>query len=140
MHDRWKDTLNKYTFSIKHKSGKLNKVADALSRRDALLVTIRSDISAFDYLKDLFVDDADLSEMWSKCSSQQTGTNDFLIHDGFLFKGNRLCIPQGSLREHIIRELHGGGLGGHVGRDKTIAMVEERYFLAFTKKRCREAC
>ncbi|GJY58176.1 hypothetical protein Tco_0458068 [Tanacetum coccineum] len=34
---------------------------------------------------------------------------DFFLHNGFLFKGNQLCIPNSSLRLQIIKELHSEG-------------------------------
>ena len=50
---------------------------------------------------------------------------DFLIHDGFLFKGNQLCIPDSSLRLRVIQELHNEG---HMGHDKTMKLVTVSYF------------
>ena len=43
--------------------------------------------------------------------------SDFLLHDGFLFKGNQLCVPDCSLRLRFIHELHSEG---HIGRDCTL--------------------
>lgn len=52
---------------------------------------------------------------------------DYHIHDGYLFKGSKLCILDCSLQLWIIEERHGGGLGGHFGCDKTIDLVENKF-------------
>ncbi|GJU41484.1 RNA-directed DNA polymerase [Tanacetum coccineum] len=39
----------------------------------------------------------------------------------------RLCIPLCSLREAIVLEGHAGGLAGHFGRDKTLALLHEQF-------------
>lgn len=48
--------------------------------------------------------------------------------NGYLFKNNQLCIPHTSLRESLIEELHGGGLAGHFGKDKSFQLMSDRYF------------
>lgn len=41
-HSKWVDFLQGYSFVLKHRSGKSNRVADALSRRTMLLNTFQS--------------------------------------------------------------------------------------------------
>nr|GFA32886.1 RNA-directed DNA polymerase [Tanacetum cinerariifolium] len=48
--------------------------------------------------------------------------------DGYLFKGARLCIPLCSLRKAIVLEGYVGGLVGHFGRDKTLALLREQFY------------
>ena len=110
----WISFLQKFTFSIKHKSGRTNKVADALSRRAIFLTTLSSQIIAFESLKDTYATDEDFATIWADCKMKKE-VNDFVITQGFLFKNNRLCIPRTSLREHLIREIHASGLAGHLG-------------------------
>jgi hypothetical protein len=47
-HAKWSEFLQAYSFSIKHKSGKLNQVADALSRRHSSLNTMQVQVLGFE--------------------------------------------------------------------------------------------
>ena len=57
-----------------------------------------------------------------------SGRRCFLLRDGLLYRrsrrGDRLCIPAaGDLRRTVLTELHATPLGGHFGRDKTLALA-----------------
>ena len=125
-HAKWVEYLQAFHFVIHHKSGQLNKGADALSRRYLLLSTLESKVLGFEIIKGLYVQDEDFKEIHEKCASHPHGL--FHLDHGFLFKGTRLCIPRSGFRELLIQELHGGALAGHFGIEKTCSMLKEHYY------------
>ena len=65
---------------------------------------------------------------WLNTSHSTTTPDGYRKEAGFLFFLDRLCIPEGSTREFLIWELHGGGLAGHFGITKTLQALEARYY------------
>ncbi|KAK1414879.1 hypothetical protein QVD17_30640 [Tagetes erecta] len=128
-HARWMAFLEKFTFVVKHKSGSLNRVADALSRRSNLLVSMRVVVPGIDTLMEQLMVDPYFSVVLQGVQSGQRSA--FLVQYGFLFRGNQLCIPDSSLRLQIVKELHGEG---HVGRDRTLQLVQSSYFWPTMRK------
>ncbi|KAI0524507.1 hypothetical protein KFK09_003878 [Dendrobium nobile] len=116
-----------------HKSGKQNRVADALSRRSALLVQLQTEVTGLESLIDLYPTDGDFAEAWERCSAGQP-MGDFTMRHGFLFKGNSLCIPNSSVRLQLIQEMHSGGMAAHLGREKTVEQVRARFFWPHLRK------
>ncbi|GJR92736.1 putative nucleotidyltransferase, ribonuclease H [Tanacetum coccineum] len=95
-HRRWLVFLEKFTFVVKHKTGVSNRAANALSRRSGLLVTMQVDVLGLDVIRDMVTVDPYFSVV---LQGVQAGEKpDFFLHDGFLFKGNQLCIPDSILR------------------------------------------
>ena len=125
-HATWVEFLQAYNFTIKHKAGVHNVVADALSRRHALVTSMQVQVVGFDVLKELYEKDADFGQIWKVCANKPF--KGFVRMDGFLFKGNTLCFPSCSLRLSILDELHGGTLGEHFVEEKTLALVKANFF------------
>jgi len=53
-------------------------------------------VLGFKHLKALYAEDEDFGELYADCAKHPKG--EFLIQEGFLFRGARLCVPKCSTR------------------------------------------
>lgn len=137
-HAKWVEFIETFPYVIAYKQGKENVVADALSRRYVLVSTLTSKLMGFDQIKGLYANDSDFGKVFAEC---KLGPYDrFNLQDGFLFKENKLCIPNCSLRELFVREAHCGGLMGHFGVPKTLDILAEHFFWPGMRKDVEKVC
>ena len=81
--------IETFPYVIKYKQGKENIVADALSRRYALISTLNAKLLGFEY-KELYVNDDDFASVFAAYEKAAFGK--FYRLDGYLFRENRLCV------------------------------------------------
>ena len=137
-HARWIEFVESFPYVIRYKQGKENIVADALSRRYVLLTSLNSKLLGFEFVKELYATDSDFVDIYLACDK---GAHDkFYKHDGYLFRETKLCVPNCSMRELLVREAHSGGLMGHFGVKKTLDMLHEHFYWPRMKKDVIRIC
>ncbi|XP_019059018.1 PREDICTED: uncharacterized protein LOC104821897 [Tarenaya hassleriana] len=131
-HAKWLEYVETFPYVIKYKKGKDNVVADALSRRHALISIMEAKMLGFEHIKGLYRDDVELGDIYEECTKGAHGS--FYKEADYLFRERRLCIPKCSMRELILQEAHSGALMGHFGVEKTLAIVKEHFFWLHLKR------
>ena len=134
-HVKWVEFLQDYTFVLKHRAEIDNNAVDAFSCLITVLQSMQNPVIAFERLKDEYPQCPNFGIIYKESLDNPSPTQgDFLIRERYLFKGAKLCIPRTSLRDFLTWELHAGDLIGHISRDKTIVLVENRFYWPSLKR------
>ena len=120
MQSGW-DFLSKFHMFIKYKKETTNIVVDALSRKHALFLKLGAQILGFDNIPKLY---QDFSTTFAKYQHRAHGG--FYVYEGYLFKEEKLCIPQITHRKLLVNESHEGGFISHFGVDQTLELLKEK--------------
>ena len=92
----------------------------------------------FECIKELYTDDLDFKVEYR--AYEKTTSGKYFRHNGFLFRENKLCVPNCSLRDLLVKESHGGGLMGHFGVVKTLAVLQEHFYWPHMKRDVERIC
>ena len=82
IHTKWVEFIETAPYVIKYKQGKENIVANALSRRHALVSILNSKLLGFEYVKELYANDDDFASVYGACEKATFGK--FYRLDGVL--------------------------------------------------------
>ncbi|WVZ51899.1 hypothetical protein U9M48_002999 [Paspalum notatum var. saurae] len=126
-HAKWVEFIESFPYVIKHKKGKDNVIADALSRRYTMLFQLDHRIFGLESIKEQYAYDEDFKDIMLHCKEGRTWDK-YVINDGFVFRANRICIPVGSVCLLLLQQAHGGGLMGHFGAKKMEAVLSAHFF------------
>jgi hypothetical protein len=126
-HAMWVEFIKTFPYIIKHKKGKENIIADALSRRYTMLSQLDHKIFSLESIKELYAMDVDIKDAYENCREGRTW-NKYVMQDGLLYRANKLCVPASSICLLFLQEAHGGGLMGHFRVKKTEDVLAAHFF------------
>jgi hypothetical protein len=126
-HAKWVEFIEFFLYIIKHKKGKDNVIVDALSRRYTMLSQLDHKFFGMESIKELYTTNFDIKDGYENCREGRTWKK-YVLHDGLLYRANKVCVPAGSVRLLFLQETHGGGLMGHFGVKKTKDALAANFF------------
>ena len=143
---RWLERIAMFDFDIVPIKGKSNQVADGLSRQTS--ETTGSHEYSQDLLKKVMkkttfvgalstlIPEARFTKELTKSYKSDPSFNEILQqprkpfenHNGILYYGTRLCIPEGEIRNKLLHDYHSTPCAGHLGETKTLNRLLPRYY------------
>jgi hypothetical protein len=126
-HAKWVEFIENFPYIIKHKKGKDNVIADALSRCYTMLPQLDHKFFGLESRKELYATDFDFKDAYENC--REGGTwNKYVMCDGLLYRANKFCVPASSICLLFWQEAHGGGLMGQFRVKKTENVLAAHFF------------
>jgi hypothetical protein len=127
---QWISKLFGFDFDVEYRPGRLNTVADALSRRDSeehlLVVTSTSTFQLYDDILSAISSCPELSALRNNIIA---GFKDpsWCVQDGLIFRSGKIHIPpQSELLQQVIQLAH---TGGHEGIQKTLHRLRAHFHI-----------
>ncbi|KAE8692579.1 hypothetical protein F3Y22_tig00110831pilonHSYRG00022 [Hibiscus syriacus] len=127
-HARWQEFLAEFDLSFEHKSGKVNFVADALSRRYNMELVSMPTGQMRERIKEGLSHDPMATLLIELATEGKT--RKFWLEGGLLYaRGHRLYVPQfEGLRKELMKECHDSKWAGHPGIHQTLALITDSYY------------
>jgi hypothetical protein len=126
-HAKWVEFIETFPYIIKHKKGKDNVIADALSRCYTMLSQLDHNFFGLESIKELYATDFDFKDAYENYREGRTW-NKYVLHDSLLYRANKFCVPASSIHLLLLQEVHGGGLMGHFRVKKTKDVLATHLF------------
>ena len=141
-HARWVEFIESFPYIIKHKREKTTLLLMHYRDVTPCYLNLTSIFFGLETIKQQYVHDAEFKDVLLNCKEGRTW-NKFVLNDGFVFRANKLCIPDSSVRLLLLQEAHGGGLMGHFGVKKIEDILATHFFLPRMRRdveRCVGRC
>ncbi|KAA8514829.1 hypothetical protein F0562_018008 [Nyssa sinensis] len=142
---KWITKLLGFDFSVEYRSGKGNKVADALSRlpdqgnSSEMEVTMTNygeakvistvTVNWWERLHQVYHQDHQLQQLLNHYHQGDLDPLKYQLRGGFLFYKGRLYL--GTLKVHqeqVMQQFHSSPMGGHTGSQKTHSRLKREFF------------